>query len=135
MPYRQRKKPLRGVGAHVRGGVQPYLPKCHLCPRLPIQSNQTSHGGRLKLLSVVVLSTVDEFTREALATEVEHTITGEDVTVILGRVAECGTAPKYLRFDHGPGNGYPRPPELSTRWAIICRCYSQVGSRGGLVHP
>jgi len=95
VPHRGRKQPLRGISGHV-GSFCPIAPDVTWALDFPF--DQTSHGGRLKLLNIV-----DEFTREALAVEVEHRINGEDVTLILDRlVAARGTAPKYLRFDHGP---------------------------------
>jgi putative transposase len=51
----------------------------------------------LKLLNVV-----DEFTREALAIEVDYSINGDEVTMVIARlVAERG-APEFLRMDNGP---------------------------------
>ena len=95
VPSRGRKRPLRGISGHV-GAFCPIAPDTVWA--MDFQFDQTSHGRRLKLFNVV-----DEFTREALAVEVEHNITGEDVAIVLDRlVALRGTAPRYVRFDHGP---------------------------------
>jgi putative transposase len=52
----------------------------------------------LKLFNVV-----DEFTREALAIEVERSIDADYVVRVLDRLAhERGVAPRYVRFDRGP---------------------------------
>ena len=57
MPYRKRKKPLRGIGMPV-GAMCPIRP--NVVWALDFQFDQTSDGRMLKLLNVV-----DEFTREA----------------------------------------------------------------------
>ena len=59
--------------------------------------DQTECGRRLKWLVVV-----DEYTRECLALEVEHSMGAREVITILERlVAERGT-PEFLRSDNGP---------------------------------
>ncbi len=94
VPYRKRKKPLRGIG-------QPVGPMCPIRPNVvwacDFQFDQSADGRMLKFLNVV-----DEFTREALATDVERSIDADAVAACLERLAKQRGAPKYLRFDHGP---------------------------------
>ncbi|MCA1700919.1 MAG: integrase core domain-containing protein, partial [Actinobacteria bacterium] len=55
-------------------------------------------GRALRLLNVV-----DEFTREALATDCERSITAQDTVTCLERlVAERGRTPEHIRCDNGP---------------------------------
>jgi len=50
-----------------------------------------------------VLNIVDEFTREALATDCERSITADQTVAALELiVAERGSAPKNIRCDNGP---------------------------------
>jgi len=59
--------------------------------------DQTEMGARLKWLPVL-----DEYTRECLSLEVEHSMTAQDVVITLQKlVAERG-APKFIRSDNGP---------------------------------
>lgn len=65
---------------------------------LDFQFDQTADGRILKLLHVV-----DEFTREALAIECHRRIDADKTVATLDRlVAECGTAPRFVRCDNGP---------------------------------
>jgi putative transposase len=60
--------------------------------------DQTADGRLLKILNVV-----DEFTREALAIEVERHIDADKVVDVLARlVRERGTYPTFVRCDNGP---------------------------------
>jgi len=64
---------------------------------LDFQHDATSDGRELKFLNIV-----DEFTREALAVEVDRTIDADETVAVLERlVAEHG-APANLRADNGP---------------------------------
>jgi putative transposase len=45
---------------------------------------------------------IDEFTREALATDVARSIDADGVVTCLERLAAERGAPIYVRFDHGP---------------------------------
>ena len=64
---------------------------------LDFQFDRTADGRALKLLNVV-----DEYTREALALVAERSITADATVAVLQRLAqERGTAPRYLRCDHG----------------------------------
>jgi len=64
---------------------------------MDFQFDQTSDGKMLKFLNVV-----DEFTREALATDVDRSIDADGVVRCLERLARARGAPVYVRFDHGP---------------------------------
>jgi putative transposase len=94
VPQRKRKRPPRGKGA-----IRAFCPTApQVLWAMDFQFDQTSDGANLKLLNII-----DEFTREALATDVERSINAERVTEILDRlVAVHGSSPKYLRFDNGP---------------------------------
>jgi putative transposase len=94
VPYRKRKKRLQGIG----------VPTGQMCPIAPnaiwaadFQFDQTGNGRTLKILNVI-----DEFTREALATEVERSIDADHVVSILDKIAGERGFPRYVRFDHGP---------------------------------
>jgi putative transposase len=94
VPYRKRKKPLRGIG-RAMGPFSPIRP--NVVWALDFQFDQTSDGRMLKILNVI-----DEFTREALATDVERSIDADGVVACLERLAAERGAPVYVRFDHGP---------------------------------
>ena len=49
-----------------------------------------------------LLNIIDEFTREALATDVEHSITADMLVATLERLINLKGTPQYLRFDNGP---------------------------------
>ena len=94
VPYRKRKKPLRGVGVHV-GAMSPICPNAMWA--MDFQFDETRNGKQLKLLNIQ-----DIFTRECLAVKTERSITADDVTTLLDQlVAEHGV-PAYLRCDNGP---------------------------------
>ena len=94
MPYRKRKRPLRGIGVAV-GAMCPIAP--NVIWALDFQFDQTSDGRILKLLNVI-----DEYSRECLAIDVERSIDADGVVRCLDRLALQRGAPRYLRFDHGP---------------------------------
>lgn len=94
VPYRKRKKPPRGIGKLV-GAMCPIRP--NVIWAMDFQFDQTTDGKTLKLLNVI-----DEFTREALATDVERSIDADQVVACLERLAAERTAPVYVRFDNGP---------------------------------
>jgi putative transposase len=94
VPYRKKKRPLRGIGVAV-GAFCPILP--NVCWAMDFQFDQTSDGRLLKILNVI-----DEFTREALATDVARNIDADGVVSCLERLVRERGAPKYVRFDHGP---------------------------------
>ena len=94
VPYKKRKKPLRGPGV-VSGAMCPIRP--NVLWAADFQFDQTRDGKVLKLLNVA-----DIFTRECLAIEVERSITADDVATVLDcLIAEHGV-PAFLRMDNGP---------------------------------
>ncbi len=64
---------------------------------LDFQHDATEDGRELKFLNVV-----DEFTREALAIEVERTINADQTVQVLERLSKERGAPANLRADNGP---------------------------------
>ena len=94
VPYRKRKKPLRGIGVAV-GAFCPIRP--NVVWALDFQFDQTTDGRMLKLLNVV-----DEHTTECLAIEVDRSIDADGVVAVLERLATVRGSPRYVRFDHGP---------------------------------
>jgi len=94
VPYRKRKKPLRGIGVAV-GAFSPIRP--NVVWALDFQFDQTADGRTLKLLNVI-----DEYTRECLAIDVGRSIDADGVVRCLDRLAQERGAPVYVRFDHGP---------------------------------
>ena len=94
VPYRKRKKPLRGVGAHV-GTMCPIRPNAIWA--LDFQFDETSDGKQLKLLNAI-----DEFTRECLAVDVNRTMTADDLTRLLDTLVALHGTPAFLRCDNGP---------------------------------
>jgi putative transposase len=94
VPYRKRKRPLRGVGVPI-GAFCPIRP--NVVWALDFAFDQTADGRNLKLLNVI-----DEYSRECLAIEVERAIDADGVVTCLERLAAERGAPAYVRFDHGP---------------------------------
>jgi transposase InsO family protein len=64
---------------------------------LDFQHDATDDGRELKFLNVV-----DEFTREALAIEVDRSIDAEETVRVLERLAAERGAPANIRADNGP---------------------------------
>ena len=79
VPYRKRKKPLRGIGVAV-GAFSPIRP--NVVWALDFQFDQTADGRMLKLLNVI-----DEYTRECLAIDVGRSIDADGVVRCLDRLA------------------------------------------------
>jgi putative transposase len=94
VPYRKKKRPLRGIGVPV-GAFCPIRP--NVVWALDFQFDQTADGRMLKLLNVI-----DEYSREALAIDVERSIDADGVVACLERLVTERGAPAYVRFDHGP---------------------------------
>ena len=72
-----------------------------MCPIAPnaiwaadFQFDQTANGRTRKILNVI-----DEFTMEALATEVDRSIDADYVAHVLDKIAGERGYPEYLRFD------------------------------------
>ena len=65
---------------------------------LDFQSDETADGRQLRVLNVI-----DEFTREALGSEVSRSITAEDTVSLLERLVSArGVSPQHIRCDNGP---------------------------------
>ena len=95
VPYKKSKKRPTGVGTAV-GRMCPIVPDALWA--MDFQFDVTTDGRMLKLLNVI-----DEFTREALAIDVDRSINADQVVTILDRIAvERGGPPGFVRFDNGP---------------------------------
>ena len=94
VPYRKRKKPLRGIGTAV-GAMCPIAPDALWA--LDFQFDTTVDGRTLKLLNIV-----DEFTRECPAIVVDRSIDADKVVASLDRLLVERGAPAFVRFDNGP---------------------------------
>lgn len=94
VPYRRRKKPLRGIGVAV-GAMSAIVPNALWA--MDFQFDTTADGRTLKLLNVI-----DEYTREALAIEVARSIDADAVVAVLDRLALDRGHPRFVRFDNGP---------------------------------
>jgi len=81
---------------------------------LDFQHDASSDGRELKFLNVV-----DEFTREALAIEVDRTINADQTVAVLERLAKERGVPANIRADNGP--------ELT---AAVLREWCRLGSTG-----
>ncbi|MGY4650274.1 putative transposase [Mycobacterium sp. URHB0021] len=64
---------------------------------MDFQFDTTADGRTVKMWNVI-----DEFTREALAIEVDRSIDGDGVVDVLDRLVLQHGAPHYVRFDNGP---------------------------------
>jgi putative transposase len=71
----------------------------------------TEDGRRLKTMPIV-----DEYSRECLALETEHSITAEDVVETLNRLFSERGEPAYIRSDNGP----EFIVETIKRWLASC---------------
>jgi putative transposase len=85
---------LTGTGVAV-GATSPIHPNAIWA--MGFQSDTTADGRTIKMLNVI-----DEFTREALAIEVDRSIDADGVVDVLDRLALTHGAPHYVRFDNGP---------------------------------
>ena len=95
VPTRRRRKRLIGVGSHV-GAMSPIRPDALWA--LDFQFDRTIDGRQVKLLNII-----DEYTREALAIVVDHSIGADQVVANLARLSvERGRSPAFVRFDNGP---------------------------------
>jgi putative transposase len=94
VPYRKRKKPLRGIGVRV-GPMSLIAPNALWA--LDFQFDTTEDIRTLKLLNIV-----DEFTRECPAIVVERSIDADRVVATLDRLVVERGAPAFVRFDNGP---------------------------------
>jgi len=94
VPYKKRKKSLRGIGRPV-GAACPIRP--NVVWAMDFSFDQASDGKMLRVLNVV-----DEFTREALACDVERSIDADGVVRCLDRLANESGTPVSVCFDNGP---------------------------------
>jgi len=94
VPYRKRKKPLRGIGERV-GSMSPIAPNALWA--LDFQFDTTEDNRTIKLLNII-----DEFTRECPAIVVERSIDADRVVATLDRLVVERGAPAFVRFDNGP---------------------------------
>jgi putative transposase len=100
VPHKRRKKRLTGVGVHV-GAMSPIRP--NVLWALDFQFDTLADGRTIKMLNVI-----DEFTREALAIEVDRSIDADHVVAVLDRlVATRSSAPVYVRSPTGAGSTTP----------------------------
>ena len=94
VPYRKRKKPMRGIGVRI-GAMSLIAPNALWA--LDFQFDTTEDNRTLKLLNIV-----DEFTRECPAIVVERSIDADRVVATLDRLVIERGAPGFVRFDNGP---------------------------------
>ena len=79
VPQRRRKKRLTGIGVAV-GAMSPIRP--NVIWAMDFQFDTTADGRTIKMLNII-----DEFTREALAIEVNRSIDADGVVAVLDRLA------------------------------------------------
>ena len=91
VPQRRKKKRLTGIGVAV-GAMSPIRP--NVIWAMDFQFDTTADGRTVKMLNVI-----DEFTREALAIEVDRAIDADGVVDVLDRLAldARGAALRALR--------------------------------------
>ena len=94
VPQRRKKKRLTGIGVAM-GAMSPIRP--NVIWAMDFQFDTTADGRTVKMLNVI-----DEFTREALAIDVNRAIDADGVVDVLDRLALKQGAPNYVRFDNGP---------------------------------
>jgi putative transposase len=94
VPQRRRKKRLTGIGVQV-GAMCPIRPD--VIWAMDFGFDTTADGRTLKMLNII-----DEFTREALAIEIDRSIDADAVVAVLDRLALHRGAPIYVHFDDGP---------------------------------
>ena len=95
VPQRRKKKRLTGIGVAM-GAMSPIRP--NVIWAMDFQFDTTADGRTVKMLNVI-----DEFTREALAIDVNRSIDADGVVEVLDRLAlQQQGAPNYVRFDNGP---------------------------------
>jgi transposase InsO family protein len=95
VPKKQRKK--RRLGCSANGCVRHRAERVNHVWAYDFVSDQTADGRTLKFLTVE-----DEFTREALAIEVERSITSADLIETLRYLFEVRGVPQHIRSDNGP---------------------------------
>jgi putative transposase len=96
VPARKRKRRRLGVSSATGAARLSATHPNHVWA-LDFQHDATTDGRELKFLNIV-----DEFTREALAIEVERTIDADETVETLKRLVVERGAPENLRADNGP---------------------------------
>lgn len=95
VPTKKRKQRLSGIGAHV-GAMSLIAPDALWA--MDFQFDHTIDHRQVKLLNII-----DEYTRQALAIHVDHSIDADQVVAVLDRlIVERGRPPAFVRFDNGP---------------------------------
>jgi putative transposase len=89
-----RRSVLTGIGVAV-GAMSPIRP--NVIWAMDFAFDITADGRTMKMLNVI-----DEFTREALAIDVDRAIDADGVVAVLDRLALAHGARHYVRFDNGP---------------------------------
>ena len=100
VPYRKRKKPLRGIGAAV-GAFCPIRP--NVVWALDFQFDQTRRRQDAQALNVI-----DEYSRECLAIDVERSIDADGVVACLERLAAQRGARPTCASTTGPSSSPTR---------------------------
>jgi len=95
VPQKRRKK--RRLGCSANGCIRHRAEHIDHVWCYDFVSDQTTDGRTLKFLTVE-----DEYTREALAIEVERSITSAEVLETLRYLFEVRGAPQHIRSDNGP---------------------------------
>ena len=95
VPQKQRKK--KRLGCSANSCVRHRAEHIDHVWAYDFVSDQITDGRTLKFLTVE-----DEYTREALAIEVERSITSTDLIETLRYLFEVRGAPKFIRSDNGP---------------------------------
>jgi putative transposase len=102
VPQRRRRKRLTGIGVAV-GAMSPIRP--NVIWAMDFQFDTTADGRTVKMLNVI-----DEFTREAIAINVDRSIDADGVVAVLDHLALERGAPTYVRYSS----------ESASRLARIC---------------
>ena len=116
VPQRRRKKRLTGIGVVV-GAMSPIRP--NVLWAMDFQFDTTADGRTLKMLNVI-----DEFTREALAINVDRAIDADWVVAVLDGLALKLGAPAYVRFDTTARSSWPARSTTGADSTAPLRCSS-----------
>ena len=90
------RTPKRRVSCRTRQD-RPEADRINDCWSMDFMSDELFDGRRIRVLTIV-----DNFSRESLATEVGQRFKGKDVVRILTRLAAQRGLPKTIRVDNGP---------------------------------
>jgi putative transposase len=125
VPQRRKKKRLNGIGVAV-GVMSPIRP--NVIWAKDFQFDTTADGRTIKMLNVI-----DEFTREALAINVDRSIDADGVVGVLDRLALQRGAPTYVRFDIHTEFAGARPSPRGFDRSSRCADFLPVECVGGRV--